>query len=444
MLVHGPSSLRVGCWSTQPSRRLVACSAKTKKAGGKPNGKGFGSAAPASLAPPKQQRGLELRILEDLPTVLVEPESEIDEATFGSCLFFMNKTEELCGRLPKLLDHAWAQATAQRIDDCISRPVQLASAPSHTTALHILSVKHDDCYNPALVTAVWDRVRPDAVALDVQPLYPKSFTRMAKAMDLQLLNKLLAGPLTSLSSGLDCADDVDRLRWHHAILQVVGQGASPILVTKAALFNVFANRDLHLSEAIAVAHLAARGPAAAGGGGGGGGSPVPVHGIDVEDVSMLAALGEDDFWTEADSAAYKEALLKATDPKLRSAVNTWLQGIPVGTSTTVPRQRFVLSRMEQALSRQQEEAHTLAHAAYRSSHSEPRVREQLQLQEARGAHMLDRLHDIASGRLGGRKCARLLAVMSSENAARVRRLAEAAAAAAQAAAGGATTPAGDN
>ncbi|GIL87304.1 hypothetical protein Vretimale_1746 [Volvox reticuliferus] len=408
------------------SRRLVACKAKAKGAGGKPTGKGFGTAVPSATPVPQKQRSIELRLLNDLPPVLVEPESEIDDNTFNSCLFFMNKTEELCGRLPKLLDHAWTQATTCRIHDCLTRPVLLAS-PSHTTALHILSLKHDDPYNPALVATVWDRVKPDAVALDVQPLYPKSFTRMAKAMDPQLLDKLLATPLTSLAKALEHANDIDRLRWHHAILQVVGQGASPILVTKATLFNVFANRDLYLSEAITVAHLAAKGSvvAATGGTGGrSGGGPIPVHGIGVEDAAMLQGLGDDDFWTEQDSTAYKQSLLKAADPQLRSTVNTWLQGIPVGTSTSAPRERFVLSRLEQALNRQQEENHSLAHEAYRSSHSEPRVRKQLQLEHEQAEHHLARLRDIAAGRLGGRRCSQILAVMRAEHAARVRRLLE--------------------
>ncbi len=83
-----------------------------------------------------------------------------------------------------------------------------------------------------------------------------------------------------------------RLRWHHALLQVVSQRASPILVSQAALFNVFANRDLHLSEAVAVAHLAARGNAGAaagaaavsgpGGAASAAGGPIQVHGVDVE------------------------------------------------------------------------------------------------------------------------------------------------------------------
>ncbi|EFJ40278.1 hypothetical protein VOLCADRAFT_99961 [Volvox carteri f. nagariensis] len=312
----------------------------------------------------------------------------------------MNKTEELCGRLPKLLDHEWAEATAHRIQDCVSQPVLLTS-PTHTTSIHILMVKHDDCYNPALVAAVWDRVQPDAVALDVQPQYPKSFTRMAKAMYPGLMDKLLSTPLTSLSGALDHADDFDRLRWHHALLQVVGQGASPILISQAALFNVFANRDLHLTEAIAVAHLAVQGPAAG------------------ADAIMLQALGEDDFWTDEDSAAYRRTLLQVADPKLRSAVSTWLQ-------------RFVLSRLEQALSRQQLEesfvsaaAGRVAHEAHCIAHSEPRVREHLRLQGLQTAHHLARLRDIASGRLGGRRCNRILAVMSAEHALRLRRLAEA-------------------
>ncbi|GIL59363.1 hypothetical protein Vafri_14245 [Volvox africanus] len=139
---------------------------------------------------------------------------------------------------------------------------------------------------------------------------------------------------------------------------------------------------------------------------------------------MLQALGEDDFWTEQDSTAYKQMLLNAADPQLRSTVNTWLQGIPVGTSTSAPRQRFVLSRLEQALNRQQEEDHLLAHEAYRSSHSEPRVRKQLQLEHEQAEHHLAQLRDIAAGRLGGRRCSHLLAVMGAEHAARVRRLAK--------------------
>ncbi|GLI70152.1 hypothetical protein VaNZ11_014964 [Volvox africanus] len=422
MLYQGQCSLQI--WS---SRRLVSCKAKAKSAGRKTTGKGFGPAVASASPIPQKQRSIELRILDDLPSVLIDPASEIDDNTFNSCLFYMNKTEELCGRLPKLLDHAWTQATTYRIQDCLTQPVLLAS-PSHTTALHILSVKHDDPYNPAIVAAVWDRMKPDAVALDVQPLYPKSFTRMAKAMDSHILDKLLATPLTSLAKALEHADDIDRLRWHHAILQVVGQGASPILVTKAALFNVFANRDLYLSEAITVAHLATKGAvvaAATGGTSGRNGSgPIPVHGISVEDPVMLQALGEDDFWTEQDSTAYKQMLLNAADPQLRSTVNTWLQGIPVGTSTSAPRQRFVLSRLEQALNRQQEEDHLLAYDAYRSTHSELRVRKQLQLEHEQAEHHLARLRDIATGRLGGRRCSHLLAVMRAEHAARVRRLAK--------------------
>lgn len=196
--------------------RLVTCRAKAKKPAGQPSGKGFGLSLNPTPSTSQKQRHVELRILEDLPPVLVERKSQIDESTFSSCLFFMNKTEELCGRLPKLLDHAWVQATAHRIDDCVLRPI-LVTSPTHTTALHILSVKHDDSCNPALIAAVWDRVKPEAVALDVPPLYPKSFTRMAKAMNATLMDKLLQTPLMSLTGSLNHIDDYDRCATPHRL-----------------------------------------------------------------------------------------------------------------------------------------------------------------------------------------------------------------------------------
>ncbi|KXZ49695.1 hypothetical protein GPECTOR_20g552 [Gonium pectorale] len=219
---------------------------------------------------------------------------------------------------------------------------------------------------------------------------------------------------------MECAS----LRRHHAILSVVGQGASSLSVSEDALVNAFATRDLHLSECIAAAHLAAGG---GGGGGGGGQRSVLVHGIDVEDDSFLTALDADDFWTEADQAAFQQRLLGAVEPQLRTAVNTWLQGIPKGTSSSVPRQRFVLSRLESALSRTQAEAFRAAFETWRASHPEPRVREQSGLRASQSAHLLARLRDLASGRLGGRRCGTVLAVVGCGHAARIRQLAAAAA-----------------
>ncbi len=53
------------------------------------------------------------------------------------------------------------------------------------------------------------------------------------------------------------------------------------------------------------------------------------------------------------------------------------QGIPSGTSSTIPRQRFVLSRLEQALPRQQREAVADADAAARAAHKSDKARESL-------------------------------------------------------------------
>ncbi|KAG2429564.1 hypothetical protein HXX76_010799 [Chlamydomonas incerta] len=376
--------------------------------------------------------------LDDLEPVVLEPNSDIGPSTRDTMLYFMNLTEELCARTPKLLDWAWAKAMEERVRAAVAEPVMLlqpngggSSSSSGSgssggggggggsqqggTAVHLLDVTHDDFANPALLAAVWRQLQPDAVALDVQAPYIKSFTRMAKALPPGLMDKLAAAPLTSLSGALAAADDFDRLRWHHAILSVTSSGGSPIDLDQATLVNVFANRDLHLSEPIAAAALAAAAAAA-----GPTGSNVMVHGVDVEDDAMLSALDEDEFWTDADTADYRRRLLGAAEPQLRAAVNTWLQGIPSGTSGTVPRQRFVLTRLEAALTPEQQRAFQAADADWRRNHKEPRVREQQALREQQAAHMAARLADVAAGRIGGRRCSRLLAVLGGGHAARVR------------------------
>ncbi|KAG2488786.1 hypothetical protein HYH03_012783 [Edaphochlamys debaryana] len=344
----------------------------------------------------------------------------------------MDKTEELCGRLPKAMDAAWATAAAERIEDCVSRPIPLVSTSGGPVQqLHLLAVTHDDATNPALLAAAWERLRPDAVALDVQPPYPKSFNRMARAMPPGLLEGLMGAPLGALGAALDAADDVDRLKWHHAILEVVASGASPIHVSEDALVNAFANRDLLFAECIAAAALAAR-PAP------GGGPAVLVHGIDLEeDDPLQAQLEPGDWFTDADVASYRQRLLGAAEGGLRAAVNTWLQGIPAGTSSTVPRQRFVLTRLEQALGRARFNEFQAADAAWRLAHADSKARLQQEAWKTQAAHMLSRLGDIASGRVGGRRCERLLAVVGSAAAVRIRALAEARARAEAATAGAA-------
>ncbi|KAG2438294.1 hypothetical protein HYH02_010991 [Chlamydomonas schloesseri] len=390
--------------------------------------------------------------LDDLEPIVLEPNSDIGPNTRDTMLYFMNLTEELCGRTPKLLDWAWAQAMEQRVREAVSNPVMLlhpepsgsstgsssnsgasssgssgaaaaAAATAGATAVHLLDVTHDDFANPALLAAVWRQLAAlqqpvEAVALDVQPPYIKSFTRMAKAMPPGLMDKLLSAPLASLSGALNHGDDFDRLRWHHAILSVSSSGGSPIDIDEATLVNAFANRDLHLSEPIAAAALAA---AAAGPGS----SNVMVHGVDVEDDAMLTALDEDGFWTDADTADYRKRLLGAAEPQLRAAVNTWLQGIPTGTSATVPRQRFVLTRLESALTPAQQQAFQAADAEWRRGHREPRVREHQALREQQAAHMAARIAEVAAGRIGGRRCGRVLAVLGGGHAARVRALLQA-------------------
>ncbi|GFR40307.1 hypothetical protein Agub_g841, partial [Astrephomene gubernaculifera] len=382
----------------QSRQRLVSCGAKAnRQQGGKASGRGFGSSAPASKTL-QRRRGLEVQLLDDLPPVIVDPDSGIHESTRDTCLFFMNKTEELCGRLPKLLDSAWAKAVAERIDDCVSRPIALTS-PGHTAMLHLLDITHDDLVNPALIAAVWDRVQPDAVTVDVPQSYIKSFTRVAKAMDPKLLHKLMAAPLTSLSGALDHADDFDRLRWHHAVLSVTGPaGSSPIAVGEEALVNTFAARDLYLSECVAVAQLAVAGAAAGGGAAAAAGTAVMVHGIDPEDDPAQALLDSDDLWGEADMREWQQRLLGAADPQLRAAVNTWLQGIPAGTSSSTPRQRFVLGRLLQALSAARQRALMAADDAWRSSHSNPQIRQQHEFRTARVVQQLGAIRDVACGR----------------------------------------------
>ncbi|PNW79172.1 hypothetical protein CHLRE_09g403145v5 [Chlamydomonas reinhardtii] len=379
--------------------------------------------------------------LDDLEPIVLEPNSDIGPNTRDKMLYYMNLTEELCGRTPKLLDWAWAKAMEERQREALASPVLLLQPDSSSssnnngsssnsgsssgsqgqqgqggTAVHLLDVTHDDFANPALLAAVWRQLQPDAVALDVQAPYIKSFTRMAKALPPGLMDKLTSAPLTSLSAALNHGDDFDRLRWHHAILSVSSSGGSPIDLDEATLVNVFANRDLHLSEPIAAAALAAAaGP----------GSNVMVHGVDVEDDAMLSALDEDEFWSDADTAGYHKRLMAAAEPQLRAAVNTWLQGIPSGTTATLPRQRFVLTRLEAALTPDQQRAFQAADVEWRRGHKEPRVREQQALREQQAAHMAARIADVAAGRIGGRRCSRVLAVLGGGHAARVRALLQA-------------------
>eukprot|EP00198_Chlamydomonas_reinhardtii_P008263 XP_001697600.1 predicted protein [Chlamydomonas reinhardtii] len=211
------------------------------------------------------------------------------------------------------------------------------------------------------------QLQPDAVALDVQAPYIKSFTRMAKALPPGLMDKLTSAPLTSLSAALNHGDDFDR------------SGGSPIDLDEATLVNVFAN----------------------------------------------SALDEDEFWSDADTAGYHKRLMAAAEPQLRAAVNTWLQGIPSGTTATLPRQRFVLTRLEAALTPDQQRAFQAADVEWRRGHKEPRVREQQALREQQAAHMAARIADVAAGRIGGRRCSRVLAVLGGGHAARVRALLQA-------------------
>lgn len=62
---------------------------------------------------------------------------------------------------------------------------------------------------------------------------------------------------------------------------------------------------------------------------------------------------------------------------------------------------------------------------WRRGHKEPRVREQQALREQQAAHMAARIADVAAGRIGGRRCSRVLAVLGGGHAARVRALLQA-------------------
>lgn len=195
-------------------RRSVLCAAATKKkggsSGGKTAGKGFGAqTAPAPTKGPA--RGIPIQLLDDLPVINVDTDTGIDEETRDQCLFYMNKTEELCGRLPKALDAAWVRVVNERLDDCEHRPVAVGSAGE--SQVHFLEVTHDDATNPALLRQAWERVQPDAIAMDVQPIHIKSLGRIAKLVPEDLMTKILTTPLTSLSGALDHLDDFDRLKW---------------------------------------------------------------------------------------------------------------------------------------------------------------------------------------------------------------------------------------
>lgn len=61
----------------------------------------------------------------------------------------------------------------------------------------------------------------------------------------------------------------------------------------------------------------------------------------------------------------------------------------------------------------------------RLAHSEAKAQKQERLRQQQAMHLLRQLRDIATGRLGGRKCERLLAVLGGGQALRVRNLLEA-------------------